>query len=110
MAGEDILTLTDSNFHEKLAEATLPVVVDFWAEWCGPCRMLAPVLEEVARELKGKVVVGKLNVDENQRTARDFRVVSIPTLILFRDGVEVARLTGFRPKEDLLRFLAPVLG
>lgn len=100
----DIITLTDHNFTAELQKAGLPVIVDFWASWCGPCQMMAPVLEELAVDFSGKLLVGKLNVDENRRTAEEFGVMSIPTLILFRDGKEVARITGFRPKEELARF------
>lgn len=99
-----LMTLTDQNFATELQKAELPVVVDFWASWCGPCKMLAPVLEELAADFSGKLSVGKLNVDENRQTAGEFGVMSIPTLVLFRDGKEVARITGFRPKEELERF------
>lgn len=105
----DILTLTDGNFESELANSELPMLVDFWASWCGPCMMLAPVLEELAKELKGRVRVGKLNVDENRETAASFGVMSIPTLILFKNGKEVARITGFRPKEELDKWIAQVL-
>lgn len=105
----DILTLTDGNFEGELANSELPMLVDFWASWCGPCMMLAPVLEELAKELKGRVRVGKLNVDENRETAASFGVMSIPTLILFKNGKEVARITGFRPKEELDKWIAQVL-
>jgi thioredoxin 1 len=100
----NIMTLTDQNFATELQKAELPVVVDFWASWCGPCKMLGPVLEELAADFSGKLLVGKLNVDENRQTAGEYGVMSIPTLILFRDGKEVARVTGFRPKEELERF------
>lgn len=105
----NILTLTDSNFESEIGNADLPVLVDFWASWCGPCMMLAPVLEELADELSGRVKVGKLNVDENRRTAAAFGVMSIPTLILFKNGNEVTRITGFRPKEELNRLITQAL-
>ncbi len=101
----NIITLADDNFAAELQKAELPVIVDFWASWCGPCQMLAPVLEELAADYSGRVLVGKLNVDENRRTAEEFRVLSIPTLIMFRNGREVARISGFRPKEELVRFI-----
>ncbi|KUK35771.1 MAG: thioredoxin 1 [Clostridia bacterium] len=101
----NIITLADDNFAAELQKAELPVIVDFWASWCGPCQMLAPVLEELAADYSGRVLVGKLNVDENRRTAEEFRVLSIPTLIMFRNGREVARISGFRPKEELARFI-----
>jgi len=104
-----ITTLSDSNFdeHVKLAEA--PILVDFWAEWCGPCKMIAPVLEQIASEHEGKVQVAKINIDENLDVTRRFEVMSIPTLILFKDGEPKLRITGARGKAQLVQEIAPYL-
>lgn len=97
--------VTDSNFEQTL-KANKFVLVDFWANWCGPCRALAPTIAEVAKEYSGKVLVGKLDVDENPVTAEKFQVFSIPTMILFKDGVEVDRLVGLCPKNRITDTLA----
>ena len=101
-----ILTLTDGAFDETINGSDTPVLVDFWAEWCGPCKMIAPVLEEIAREQAGKITIGKLNVDDNPDTARRFDVMSIPTLLVFKDGQQVKRLVGAKGKGQLLQDLA----
>jgi thioredoxin 1 len=106
---EAIFTVTDASFSEEIASSTEPVVVDFWAEWCGPCKMLTPVLEEIATEQGGKLRVGKLNVDDNPDIARQFNVMSIPTLIVFRDGEPKKRLVGAKGKGQLLEELAEFL-
>jgi thioredoxin 1 len=103
---EGITTLTDATFDEEIAASTEPVVVDFWAEWCGPCKMIAPVLEEIAAEHAGKVKVAKLNIDEHPGAARRFDVMSIPTLIVFQDGQPAKRLVGAKPKGALLEELS----
>jgi len=92
-----VIVLTDFNFKETVSRHPL-MLVDFWAPWCGPCRIVSPIVEELAEELKGKVVFGKLNVDENQRTAAEFQIFSIPTLVLLKNGVEVDRIIGAVPK------------
>ncbi|HHV35219.1 MAG TPA: thioredoxin [Syntrophomonadaceae bacterium] len=103
--GEEIISLTDQNFTAHLKDAKLPVLVDFWAGWCGPCKMLAPVLEELAQDYGQRIQFCKVNVDENRETAEKFEILSIPTMILFQDGSEVTRLTGFRPKRELASFI-----
>lgn len=106
---DNVVTLTDVNFGTEIGKATLPLLVDFWASWCGPCQMMAPVLERIAEEFSGRLVVGKLNVDENQATSGQFGVMSIPTLILFKNGSEASRFTGFRPQEEISRLLNQVI-
>ena len=94
---------TDQNFEEEVLKSELPVLVDFFAVWCGPCQMMAPVIEEMAKELEGKVKIGKMNVDENPQTAEKYGIMSIPTLILFKNGQPVKTLQGFRGKEDIVK-------
>jgi thioredoxin 1 len=101
-----IITLSDALFDETVHGSDVPVLVDFWAEWCGPCKMIAPVLEEIAREHNGKIAIGKLNVDDNPDTARRYEVMSIPTLMLFHNGSLEKRLVGARSKNQLLAELA----
>jgi len=106
MAGNNTQTFTDDNFDTQVLASKAPVMVDFWATWCGPCMMAGPIVDELADDYKDKVTIGKLDVDANQKTAAKYGVVSIPTVILFRDGKEVARKIGFagRPMyENLLK-------
>ena len=107
---DDILNLSDATFDETIAGADTPMLVDFWAEWCGPCKMIAPTLAEIASEQKGKLAIGKLNVDDNPDTARRFDVMSIPTLLVFKDGQQVKRLVGAKGKGQLLQDLAEYIG
>ena len=96
------LKLSSENFEKEVINSENTVLVDFYADWCGPCKMLAPVIEDVAKELQGKVKVGKVNVDENQDLAMEYGVMSIPTMIIFKNGKEDKRLVGFRSKSELL--------
>jgi thioredoxin 1 len=100
---ENIVTLSDATFDEHVKSSDVPVLVDFWAEWCGPCKMISPVLEEIAAEQAGKIQIGKLNIDDNLEVTRRFDVLSIPTLILFKDGQPEVRLIGAKPKGQLLQ-------
>jgi thioredoxin 1 len=100
--------INDAAFEQEIRGET-PVLVDFWAEWCGPCRMVAPVLEQIAAEQSGKLKIVKLNVDENSQTPTKFNVTGIPTMILFKDGQMVERIVGFMPKPQLLNKLQPHL-
>jgi thioredoxin 1 len=103
------VTATDQTFTD-LISGEKPVIVDFWAEWCGPCRMVAPILEEIAAEYPDHVIVAKLNVDENPQTAMSSDVMSIPTMIVYADGMEKKRIVGARPKHALLAELDEFLG
>jgi thioredoxin 1 len=109
VAANSLLTLTDNTFDEEIQGADQPVLVDFWAEWCGPCKMIAPVLEEIAEEQGDKLRIAKLNVDENLDIARRFEVMSIPTLILFKEGQPQLRLIGAKGKGQLLQELQAFL-
>ncbi len=103
------IVLTDTTFKSSIDTAKGVVLVDFWATWCGPCRMIAPIIEQIAQENDGKVTVGKLDVDVNGQTAMKYGVMSIPTLILFKDGKPVERLVGMMPKERLMAKIKPYL-
>jgi thioredoxin 1 len=108
MAG-NVPEVTDNNFQAEVIESELPVLVDFWAPWCGPCRMVAPVVEEIAQERAGELKVVKMNTDENQQTAVAFNIMSIPTLILFRNGQPAKTVIGAYPKRKLEAELEPAL-
>ncbi len=104
------VTVTDATFAPEVERSTLPVLLDLWAPWCGPCRMIAPVLEELATEMAGRVRIAKLNIDENQATAARFNVRTIPTLLILKSGREVDRLVGVLPKSEIIRRLERALG
>ena len=101
MAAANIVTLSEANFSEQVLKSTTPVLVDFWAEWCGPCKMIAPVLDELATEYDGKVKIGKVNIDEFQQIAINYGIQSIPTLLFFKDGQVADQVVGMRSKRDL---------
>jgi len=105
-----ILNISDeTDFNDKLVNSGKPVLVDFWASWCGPCKMVAPELEAVALEYEGKAIVVKVNIDEQQQLASKYNVMSIPTLLLFKDGKEVERIVGYRPRKDLMDVIEKII-
>ena len=106
---DGMLTLTEQTFDDEVKGSAEPVLVDFWAEWCGPCKMIAPILDEIATEQSGKIRIGKVNVDDNLELGRRFDVMSIPTLILFKDGEPALRIVGAKGKGQLLQELHPFL-
>ena len=101
--------LTDSNFEAEVLQSKTPVLVDFWAEWCGPCKMLGPVVERLAKANEGKIIVGKLNVDENPDTAQKFGIQGIPTLLFFKDGEVVNQIVGFQPQDNIQKVIDEVV-
>ncbi len=107
---EGLVQVTDAGFEDNVLKSGKPVVLDFWAPWCGPCRMMEPVLEEIATEFSERIVVGKLNVDENPEVATKYDILSIPTLLVFSGGQVVKKLVGAMPKKRLVDELAPWVG
>ncbi len=103
------VTITDNNFNDEVVKSTVPVIIDFWAAWCGPCKMIAPIVEELASEYEGKLKVGKLDVDENQETSIKFGVRSIPTLLIFKDGQLKDTIIGAVPKNHIVQRLSAVM-
>ncbi len=110
MAGQNVLEFTDGNFDAEVLNSDLPVLVDFWAEWCAPCRMIAPTVDAIAGDFAGKLKVGKVNVDYNNQTAARFMIRGIPTLLLFRGGKVVDQRVGAVGKADLVKMIEPHLG
>ena len=108
MAGS-VVEFSDTNFEQEVTKSSVPVLVDMWAAWCGPCRILAPVVEELAGKYQGKMKMGKLNVDDHPALAGQFRIMNIPTLLLFKGGSEVDRIVGVVPKEELTRRIERVI-
>jgi len=106
LASKNVVEIKDDDFSKVMSEAKVPVLVDFWADWCGPCKMIAPVVEEIAAQYEGKILVGKMNVDANTSVPGRFQVISIPTIVLFKDGEEVDRSIGYKTKEELSRFIS----
>ena len=100
-----IVNINEDNFEKEVVKSSLPCIVDFWAEWCGPCKNLTPILEEISDELKGKVKIGKINIDDNQELAAQFSIRSIPTIILFKEGNSIDTKVGLPPKKDLLDWI-----
>lgn len=98
------ITITNDNFKSEVADSSIPVLIDFWASWCGPCKMMGPIVEQISDELEGKVKVGKINIDEQDALANQFNIMSIPTFMLFKNGKPVAQDVGGRSKEDLKAF------
>jgi thioredoxin 1 len=103
------ITVTDATFADQVLGSSLPVLVDFWATWCGPCKMVAPVLEEIAKEHGDKLTIAKMDIDANPAIPRDYQIMSIPTLILFQDGKPVKQIVGAKPKAALLQDLSGVI-
>jgi len=101
--------VTDATFAEEVLQSDKPVMVDFWAEWCGPCRKVSPLLEEIANEMSDKIDIVKLNIDENPETTRAYRIMSIPTMTIFKNGQPVKSVVGARPKAELVRVIESVL-
>lgn len=109
-SGAGPLHVTDETFEELVLNAELPAMVDFWAPWCGPCRMVAPIVEDLARDFGGRAVIAKMNTDENAQTMMDYGIMGIPTLILFKAGQEVGRVVGYAPRHTLEAHLKALVG
>lgn len=103
------ITITSANFQAEVINSKEPVLIDFWAEWCGPCRILSPIVDQIAEEYEGKIKVGKVNVDENPELARQYNIVSIPSLMIFKNGRTVSNLIGVQPKINITKELDKIL-
>jgi len=101
MSAANIVTLTDANFKSEVLDSTHPVLVDFWAEWCGPCKMLAPILDELAGDYDGKVKIAKVNIDEHQNLASEYGIRAVPTMLIFKDGQVAEQMVGYKNRRDL---------
>jgi thioredoxin 1 len=110
MAGNEIVEVTDANFDQDVLKSDQPVLVDFWATWCGPCRAIAPIVEELARDYAGKVKIGKMDVDSNSATPMRYKVTGIPTLLVFKGGQVVEQIVGYKPKEAIAQALNKHVG
>ena len=107
---ENVVEITDGNFDGEVTSSEIPVLIDFWAEWCGPCRMLAPTIEELAKDYAGKVKVGKLNTDDNRNTAAKFNINAIPTVLIFKNGQLAKQMVGLSSKKDIAAALDEQIG
>ena len=107
--GENVLEFTDSNFNSEVLQSEIPVLVDFWAEWCGPCKAIAPTVGEIANDYDGKIKVGKVNVDTNQKIAMEYGIRSIPNLLIFKDGTILNQVVGSVQKDSITKLLDEVL-
>ncbi len=103
------IVITEENFEQEVVNSDIPVLLDFWAPWCGPCKMLLPIVDELAKEFEGKIKIGKVNTDENMSLSSKFQITSIPCLILFKNGKPVNKLVGFRPKAVIIQEVNNVL-
>ena len=104
------VTIDDNNFEQQVLKSEMPILVDFWATWCKPCLMVAPIIEELAEEYSGKMAFGKINVDQNRVIASKYSIMSIPTMLIFKNGEPVSQIVGFKPKQELKRTLDTALG
>jgi thioredoxin 1 len=105
----ELLTITEQNFEEEVLKSPIPVMIDFWAEWCGPCKMIGPTVKELAEEYSGKLKVGKLDVDANGAIAQKYRILSIPTLLFIKNGEVVSQMVGAAPKKEMIKYIDKVL-